>query len=275
MRAFFLLPSLLVAGLAPPALAQAPQAPSANPPPDESWLDYPGPEAEAPPPGALPPPLPPARAPRLPEPVAPAAPPTPARVNLHGARVLQPGELALGVMLGFPLASARVSVGVLPRVDAGLGVDSLYGIMNEVRGSARVALMQGEQAHLALAVEGGYALFLNAPSQEDTGARYFTGRRNWNLMPGLVGSMAVGRASRGFLDVRYHMAFDTQPFQRTPLGGAPRGVQLSSNFQFRGGVEVPFSARTSYVVMLGGSIHGRPEDASFMPLLGVGVVAAL
>jgi hypothetical protein len=274
MRAF-LLPSLLVAGLALPALAQAPQEPSANPSPDESWLDYPGPEAEAPPPGALPPPLPTARAPRAPELVVPAAPPTPARVNLHGAKVLQPGELAMGAMLGFPLVSARVSLGVLPRLDVGLGVDSLYGIMNEVRGSARVGLVQGEAGQLALAVEGGHAFFLNAPSQEETGARYFTGRRNWNLMPGLVGSISVGRASRGFLDVRYHMAFDTQPFQRTPLGGAPRGVQLSSNFQFRGGVEVPFSERTSYVVMLGGSVHGRPEDASFMPMLGVGVVAAL
>jgi len=274
MRAI-LLPSLLVAGLALPALAQAPQEPAANPPPDESWLDYPGPEAEAPPPGALPPPLPPARSPRVPELVAPAAPPKPARVNLHGAMVLQPGELAMGVMLGFPLASARLSVGVLPRLDVGVGVDSLYGIMNELRGSARFGLVQGEQGHLALAVEGGYALFLNAPSQEETGARYFTGRRNWNLMPGLVGSIHVGRASRGFLDARYHMAFDTQPFQRTPLGGAPRGVQVSSNFQFRAGVEVPFSERTSYVIMAGASVHGRPEDASFMPMLGVGVVAAL
>jgi hypothetical protein len=211
----------------------------------------------------------------MPQVVTPAEPPKPSRVNLHGAMVLKPGEVAIGVMLGFPLASARASIGVLPRLDAGLGVDSLYGIMNEVRAQARFSLIQGEQRHLALALEGGYAFFLNAPSQEETGARYFTGRRNWNLMPGLVGSMKVGKASRGFLDVRYHLALDTQPFQRTPLGGAPQGVQASSNFLFRAGVEVPFSERTSYVVMAGGSIHGRSEDASFMPVVGVGVVAAL
>ena len=270
-----LLPSLLAVGLALPAFAQAPQDSSANPPPDESWLNYPGPEAEAPPPGALPPPLPPPRPARTPVVVNPPEPPKPARVNMHGAMVLQPGEVAMGMTLGFPLASARVSVGVLPRLDVSGGVDSLYGIMNEVRGAARFSLARGEEAHLALALEGGYAFFLNAPSQEETGARYFTGRRNWNLMPGLVGSMNVGRASRGFFDARYHLAFDTQPFQRTPLGGAPQGVQVSSNFMFRAGVEVPFSERTSYVIMAGGSIHGRPEDSSFMPLVGVGVVAAL
>jgi hypothetical protein len=276
----FLLPSLLAWGLALPAFAQAPSepasanpSPSANPPPDESWLDYPGPEAVAPPAESLPPP--PILGSSRTEVVATAAPPKPARVSLHGAKVLQPGEVATGLMLGFPLASARVSVGVLPRLDVGAGVDTLYGIMNELRASARFGLVQGEEGHLALALEGGYAFFLNAPNQEEFGARYFTGRRNWNLMPGLVGSIKVGQASRGFLDARYHLAFDTQPFQRVPLGGVPRGVQLSSNFLFRVGVEVPFSERTSYVVMVGGSIHGRAEDASFMPVLGVGVVAGL
>jgi hypothetical protein len=274
MRSYLFL-SLLALGLALPAFAQDSSDSSANPPPDESWLDYPGPEAEAPPPGALPPPLPPPRASGRPEVVAVAEPPKPARVNLHGGKVLQPGELATGLMLGFPLASARISMGLLPRLDVGVGVDSLYGVMNELRASARFALIDGETGHLALAVEGGHAFFLNSPSQEDFGARYFTGRRNWNLMPGLVGSIRVGKASRGFLDARYHMAFDTQPFQRTPLGGAPQGVTMSSNFLLRGGVEVPFSERTSYVLMVGGSFHGRAEDASFMPVVGVGVVAAL
>jgi hypothetical protein len=274
----FLFPSLLAVGLALPAFAQAPsESPPGNPPPDESWLDYPGPEAEPPPPEAWPPPPPPvpSRGSARAELVAPAEPPKPARVSLHGAKVLQPGEVATGVMLGFPLASARVSVGVLPGLDVGLGVDSLYGIMNEVRGLARFGLVEGEAGHLALAVDGGYAFFLNSPSKEEFGARYFTGRRNWNVMPGLIGSIKVGQASRGFLDARYHLAFDTQPFQRTPLGGAPQGVQVSSNFLFRAGLEVPFSERTSYVVMLGGSVHGRAEDASFMPVVGVGVVAAL
>jgi hypothetical protein len=193
-------------------------------------------------------------------------------VSLFGGRVLEPGKLAASMLLGFPLASARISVGVVPRLDLGLGVDSLYGIMNEVRAYARFGLVEGDTAQLAFSVEGGHAFFLNAPSEEQFGARYFTGRRNWNVAPGLVGSLLLGARTRGFLDVRYLVAFDTQPFQQTPLGGAPDGVQVSGNFLFRGGLEVPFSEKTSYVVMVGGNIQGREEDAAFMPTVGVGVV---
>jgi hypothetical protein len=272
MRAF-LLPSLLVLGLAGPALAQAPtEPPLANPVPDESWLSYPGPEAPAPPPEALPPPLPPYTSGRVTQARAPAEPLKPNRVSLFGGRVLEPGKLGAGLMLGFPLASARLSLGVMPRLDVGVGVDSLYGIMNEVRGYVRFGLVEGEEAHLSLSVEGGHAFFLNSPSQEEFGARYFTGRRNWNVAPGLVGSLPLGVRTRGFLDVRYLLAFDTQPFQRTPLGGRPEGVQMSGNFLFRAGLEVPFSERTSYVVMVGANIQGREEDAAFMPAVGVGVV---
>ncbi|MBN1210813.1 MAG: hypothetical protein JXB05_38550 [Myxococcaceae bacterium] len=276
MRAF-LLPSLLFVGLGLPALAQAPtEPPAANPPPDESWLSYPGPEAAPPPPDALPPPLPPPRAPGRGAEVEASAsvePPKPNRVSLFGGRVLEPGKLAASLVLGFPLASARLAVGVLPRLDVGVGADSLYGLMNEVRGYVRYGLVQGEEGHLALTVDGGHAFFLNTPSQEEYGARYFTGRRNWNVAPGLVGSVRLGRVTRGFLDVRYLLAFDTQPFQRIPLGGRPDGVQVSGNFVFRGGLEVPFSERTSYVLTVGGNIHGREEDAAFMPTVGVGVVA--
>ncbi|KFE61046.1 hypothetical protein [Hyalangium minutum] len=273
MRAF-LSPLLLMLGLAGPALAQAPSGPSAaNSAPDESWLSYPGPEAPAPPPEPLPPPLPVRTSGgRVTQSRPPPEPLKPNRVSLYGGGVLEPGRVGAGLMLGFPLASARVSVGVLPRLDAGIGVDSLYGIMNEVRGYARFELVQGEEAHLAVSVEGGHAFFLSTPSQEEFGARYFTGRRNWNVAPGLVGSLPLGVRTRGFLDVRYLLAFDTQPFQRTPLGGRPEGVQVSGNFLFRAGLEVPFSERTSYIVMVGANIQGREEDAAFMPAVGVGVV---
>ncbi|HYH97610.1 hypothetical protein [Hyalangium sp.] len=272
MRAF-LLPSLLVIGLAVPALAQAPsESPASNPAPDESWLTYPGPEAPAPPPEALPPPLPSRASGRSTQLRTPVEPPKPNKVSLFGGRVLEPGQLGAGLMLGFPLASARVSAGVLPRVDLGVGVDSLYGIMNEVRAYARYGFLQGEEGSLALSLEGGHAFFLNAPSQEEFGARYFTGRRNWNVAPGLIGSMLLGLRTRGFLELRYLFAFDTQPFQSTPLGGRPEGVQVSGNFVFRAGLEVPFSERTSYVVMVGANVQGREEDASFMPAVGVGVV---
>jgi hypothetical protein len=193
-------------------------------------------------------------------------------VSLFGGRVLDPGKLAATFMLGFPLASARLSLGVLPWLDLGLGADSLYGIMNEVRGYVRVGLVQGEDAHLAFSVEGGHAFFLSPPSQEQYGARYFTGRRNWNVAPGVVGSLQLGRKARGFLDLRYLIAFDTQPFQRDPLGGVPSGVQVGGNLLFRGGLEVALSERTSYVIIAGGNIQGRQEDAPFMPTVGVGVV---
>jgi hypothetical protein len=274
MRAF-LLTSLLVIGLAVPALAQTPSGShSANPAPDESWQGYPGPEAPAPPPEALPPPLPPRtpsrRSTQVEAQIEP--PPKPNRVSLFGGQVLEPWKVGATLILGFPLASARVSMGVLPRLELGVGVDSLYGIMNEVRGYARYGLIQGETGHLAFSVEGGRAFFLNAPSQEEFGARYFTGRRNWNLAPGLTGSLLLGVRTRGFLDVRYMVAFDTQPFQRDPLAGKPDGVQVSGNFLFRAGLEVPFSERTSYVVMVGANIQGREEDAAFMPAVGIGVV---
>ncbi|WP_224366141.1 hypothetical protein [Hyalangium versicolor] len=272
MRAF-LLPSLLVLGLGLPALAQAPSEPAAAAAPDESWLSYPGPEAPAPPPDPRPVRSVPSQFSRRDvEARVPAEPLKPNRVSLYGGRLLEPGKLGAGAMLGFPLASVRLSVGLLPWLDAGLGADSLYGIMNEVRGYVRLGILSGEEAHLAFSIEGGHAFFLNSPSEEQYGARYFTGRRNWNVAPGFVGSVLLGKRSRGFLDVRYLLAFDTQPYQENPLGGVPDGVQMGGNLLFRGGLEVPFSERTSYLVMVGGNIQGRDEDASFMPVVGIGVV---
>jgi hypothetical protein len=276
MRAF-LLPSLLVVGLGLPARAQAPVEPAASSSsaPDESWLSYPGPEAQAPPADTMPPPpLPPVASAPGPElrARAEAPPAAPNRVSLYGAHTLEPGHVAAGMVLGFPLASVRASVGLLPWLDAGAGADSMYGIMNEARLYARFLLLPGAASDLAFSVEGGRAFFLRSPSQERFGARYFTGRRNWNLAPGLVGSTMMGRRTRGFLELRYLLAFDTQPTQSNPLGGTPQGVQVGSNFLFRAGLEVPFTERTSYVVMAGGSIQGRPEDAAFMPTISVGVV---
>jgi hypothetical protein len=270
-----LLPSLLVVCLGLPALAQSPSDPSAAAAPDESWLSYPGPEAPAPPPDTTPVPRPPSRAYQQGTETwirTPAEPLKPNRVSLYGARILEPGKVGVGAVLGFPLASVKLSVGVLPRLDVGVGADSLYGIMNEARVYMRLGLLSSEDAHLAFSLEGGHAFFLNSPSEEQYGARYFTGRRNWNLAPGLVGSLRLGKRSRGFLDARYLIAFDTQPFQRDPLGGIPPGVQTGGNLVFRGGLEVPFSERTSYVVMVGGNIQGREEDAAFMPTVGIGVV---
>lgn len=264
-----LLTLLFVLGLAPCALAQVPEVSA----PDESWNAYPGPPTPQPRE-----PLPPLNlGPPPPKPRVPKPPPTPNRTSLYGARVLEPGRWALGGMLGFPFASVRASVGLLPWLDAGLSVDSLYVVMTNVHAQARASLWRGSNWGLSGTLEGGYGLFLHGAFEEVHGARYLTGRRNWNLLPGLVVAYQGDspRASRFFLDVRYALAFDTEPFARTPLGGLPPSVQVGGNVPVRLGVEVPFSERTSYVIMLGGDFHGRAEDSAFMPAIGVGLVTGL
>jgi hypothetical protein len=275
-----LLSSLLVLSLGLPAWGQdAPGSAPANPEPDESWLNFPGQEARPPPVEAMPPPPPPPRwrgpRPEAARPPAQAAVWGPNRVSLQGAIPLERGQLAASLLLGFPLVSAHVSWGALSWLDAGAVVNSLYGIMNEVNARVRLNVVNGGDAQLSLGVEGGHAFFLKPQAREEHGGRYFTGRRDWNLMPGLTGSARVGLRTRAFLDVRYLASFDTDPVVRTPLGGVPAGVKVSSNVLFRTGVEVPFSERTSYVIMVGGNIHGRPEDAPFMPTVALGLVSGI
>jgi hypothetical protein len=302
---------LLLPGV--PVLAQSSEAPAArNPTPDEAWAT-PGGEVEAPrrnsapddaawqdfpgatsvPTGgdaaALPklpevPPLVPVdddrvasparRAPRPP----PGPPPVPNRVSLLGARTVGAGGLAAGFSLGFPTLSARVAYGVLPRVDVIAGVDSLYGMMNELRlGGRWMVLDGGPRWSVGLAVEGGKAFFLRPASVELRGARYLSGRRNWNVLPGIVANLQRKGplSARLFLDVRYHLSLDTEPLQRTPLGGLPPSVVTGSAFPIRFGAEVPLSEKTSYSVTVGGDVRTRPEDADFMPVISLGVVTGL
>lgn len=308
MRASCLLPLALLLGT--PARAQAPAAPAparttepdeswAQPPveaprrnetPDDMWRDYPGPTS-VPPEGSgitlprlpEPPPLlsaePTVRTARVARPLLPPGPPPPPnRLGLYGGRSLGMGHLAVGLSLGFPLLSVRAALGVLPRLDVGLGMDSFYGMMNEARVGARFTLLDGgDKGSLGLVVDGGRAFFLRPADVEQKGARYLSGRRNWNLLPGLVGSWQLSgpRAPRAFLDVRYQLAWDTEPVQRTPLGGLPPAATLDGAFVARMGAEVPVSEKTSYVVSLGGDFRNRPEDAGFMPALSLGVVSAL
>lgn len=302
---------LLVPGV--PALAQSPEAPPArNPPADESWA-APG-EVEAPRrnsapddaswedfPGAtaVPAGKDAAALPKLPEvpPLVPvddaavASPRPPGRsrraqqqsqpinnlVSVLGARTMGKGGLGASFSLGFPTLSARVAYGVLPRVDALVGVDSLYGMMNELRlGGRWMVLDGGPRWSLGLVVEGSRAFFLRPASVELKGARYLSGRRNWNVQPGLVASLRTGaKASRLFLDVRYHLSLDTEPIQRTPLGGLPPSVVSGNAFPIRFGAEVPLTEKTSYSVTVGGDVRTRPDDADFMPVLSVGIVTGL
>jgi len=265
MRASFL-PPLLALCLGLPAFAQEAGAP------EEAWNAFPGKEAPPPPEGVAPDFM--SLKPRPPRPPKPPLPPN--RVSLYSARTLEPGERALGLSAGFPLLGAKVSLGLLPWLDVGVGVDSFYIMMTSVHVHARASLLKGERWALAAALEGGYSFFLDSASEDVRGARFLTGRRDWNLMPGLVASFQgrSPRAMRLFLDVRYHLAVDTQPLMRTPLGGVD-GTRVSGNVPVRLGFEVPFSERTSYVIMVGGDFHGRPEDSGFMPAVGVGLVTSL
>ncbi|AKQ68740.1 hypothetical protein A176_005652 [Myxococcus hansupus] len=263
-------------------------APPRNAAPDDaSWEAFPGTTAvpqsqeDA---AALPrmpevPPLVPVREVPLPEPepppVAPPPPRAPNRVSLLGAQTVGAGGMAAGLSLGFPSVTARVALGLARRVDALVGLDSVYGLMNELRVGARWRVLDGgDRWSLGLVVEGSHAFFLRPASVEERGARHVSGRRNWNVLPGIVGSFqfAGARAPRLFLDARYLLALDTEPVQGTPLGGLPPDVVFSSAFPLRVGAEVPVSEKTSYAVTLGGDIRTRPGEANFMPVVSFGVV---
>lgn len=276
------------AGTPPPPEVRKPLIPSGaveqeSPSPSpEGWVPFPGERAATSEPTLPPPPLPPTPAPPPPpSAVARNVPPAPVlepnTISLFGARPLGPGRRALGFSLGFPLVSARAAIGVTERLDLGLGFDTFYGVMNEPRLHGRFLLAKGSRVHFAAKLEAGWATFLQPANNEETGPRWLTGRRNYNLVPGVVLSFEgeTPRSSRFFFDVGYHVAFDTQPFQKDPLAGIPGDVQISGNVPLRGGVEVPFSELTSFLIQLGFDLHGREEDSAFMPSISVGLVTSL
>lgn len=277
------------AGVAPPVdagTAEAQERESSGTGTEQEWAPFPGSDAsQTPAPTSeLPPPPPPPVVP--PRPLPPSstyeAPPTPPRepphgpntVSMMGGRTL--GDLNAGVVLsvGFPLVSARVALGLSERFDVGVGFDTFYGIMNEPRVFTRIQVAGGERVHLAAKFEAGWATFIQPPNAEGNGARWLTGRRNYNLVPGLVLSFegANPSSARFFFELSYLVAFDTQPFQSTPLEGVPDGMEISGNIPVRGGVEVPISARSSFLVHLGFDLHGRSDDSAFMPHVAVGLV---
>jgi hypothetical protein len=188
----------------------------------------------------------------------------------HGA-----GKFAVGGYLGFPLVAVRAQYGVTDWLDLGGGLDSFYGVMNELRALGRVRLFAGEGLSAAAIAEVGYAFFGQPPEQEGRGARWITGRRNLAVEPGLVlafqGSSA--RSARLFVDVRYSLSVDTQPISHEPLSGVPPPVTASYNLPFRFGAELPFSPTTAFLFSFGFDVHGRREDSAFMPSIAVGLVS--
>lgn len=199
------------------------------------------------------------------------------RVSIYGAPTLGTLNRGLGVSLGFPLVGLRAAIGAARSLDVGLGFDSFYGSMNEVRLLGKYLLHDDQSWSLAAAWEGGAAFFAQRPEAEGHGARWLTGRRNFNTELGLVMSYrgATPQSARLFLDVRYHLGIDTQPFAHDPLAGVPPDVQLGHNVPVRMGAEMPFSARASFLFVFGFEIHGREQDSRFMPVLAVGLVTGV
>lgn len=259
--------------------------------PDEEWNTLPADSKAQPPP--TPPPGQPAAPLVPPPPEASRAPATrpgmsgisaprpvlePNTISMFGARSL--GTLTRGEMfyLGFPLLGIRISMGVAERVDIGIGFDSFYGMMNEPRVGLRVNFFRGANWALAAHAEGGWAFFTQRASVDLRGPRWLTGRRNFNITPGLTVSYQGDhpRAARLFLSLQYMLALDTEPYQKDPLGGVPAAIQLGHNGLLRAGAEMPLSAKTSFVFLLGLDVHGRTEaDAPAMPVCSVGLVTSI
>ena len=204
-------------------------------------------------------------------------PEPPNEVSLFGGPALGQGRAAAAASVGFPYLGARLAVGALSWLDLGLQVESVYGSLTDVRATARAQLLNGGGWALGVVADGGPAFFVQPAQVERRGLRWLTGRRNWNTAPGLVVSFQGQnpRASRLFLDARVSFAFDTEPFQRDPLGGVPAAVQVSWNVPVRMGAEIPFSRWTSILFSFGFDAHTRPDDSTLMPTLTLGLVTSL
>jgi hypothetical protein len=222
--------------------------------------------------------------PTIEEPLAPGfslpltpRPERPNLVSLHGAAPLGPWKRAGSVSLGFPMLSARMLMGVTPKLDVGVAYDTLYGLMHDVRASARWNLVGGENLSLGVVGDVGPAFYTRKAGFDFHGARWLTGRRDYNASGGLVLSMqgSSPRASRFFLGARCLLSVDTGPVQTEPLGGTPPPVLFSANFLSEVGLEAPVSEWVSLVFRVGMDLHGRSDDSLVMVTGSAGVVTAL
>ncbi|MBK7862766.1 MAG: hypothetical protein IPJ65_29980 [Archangiaceae bacterium] len=257
--------------------------------PDDEWNTLPA-NAPARPPAAA---SQPAAADLAPAPVpaassSPGRPPAPSvsaprpvlepnTVSMFGARSL--GFLTRGEMfyLGFPLLGLRFAMGLAERFDIGVGFDSFYFMMNEPRVTLRLNFFRGTNWSMALMAEGGWAFFNQNARSEGKGVRWLTGRRNFNIVPAFAVSYQGDhpRAARLFLSLQYMLALDTEPFAKDPLDGVPGSPVYGHNVLLRAGAEMPLSAKTSFVFLLGLDIHGRRDDSPVMPACSVGLVTSI
>jgi hypothetical protein len=208
--------------------------------------------------------------------------PTPRRllepntISMSGASSLGRFRFGVSGSIGFPFVSVRALFGLLDRFDLGLGFDSVYTLLNELRGVARVRLTRGERGawQAAVVFEGGGAFYTERASREVRGPRWLTGRRNFNFAPGMVFSIEsrATRSTRGFVDLRYMLALDTEPFAKDPLEGVPPNFRFTHNLLVKAGAELPLSESTAFFFTLGFDVHAEPRDSRIMPTLGLGLV---
>ncbi|HVE86311.1 MAG TPA: hypothetical protein VND93_25820 [Myxococcales bacterium] len=268
---------------------------AASPPqpaqPDPEWSQFPGepspPPARADEPGAQPGqdslthlPIPPTiEQPLTPSelPLPPPKPEAPNRWSLFGAAALGPGHRAAALGLGFPVLGGRAMMGVTRNLDLGVSYETLYGLMHDVRAQARWHLASKGMIYGGLVADVGPAWFSRPPATDPRGARWLTGRRNYNASGGLVVSIqgSEPRASRFFASARFLLTADTEPISSAPLGGTPPAVQFAPNFIGEIGLEAPASEWISLAFRVGLDIHGRSEDAPVMVNGTAGVVTAL
>jgi hypothetical protein len=278
----------LIAALCGNALAFAQ---SANP--DDEWGNFPPDSNKAPPAASptLPPPPPSAPQPLQPLPPPPlgsaplrggvsgvARPPEePNTVSVYGAPTLGQWKRGQALFLGFPLLGVKLAIGLLDRLDFSVGFESFYGVMNEFSSTVKVGIFQGGNWSMAASVEGELALFTQRAPKEVRGPRWLTGHRNYGVSPGIVFSYQgdSARSARLFIEARYLLAFDTEPFAKDPLNGVPPGLLLGHNLLLHFGAEMPLSSRTSFVFQLGMDFHGRDVDATVMPVASLGLVTGI
>lgn len=274
----------------PPNLPVFPGAPSTPvqqaQPVDEAWGGFPNaapprtppptppisspPEVSAPP--VMPAPASPSLTRRAPEPPMP-----PNTVSVFGAPTLGQWKRGQGVLIGFPVIALRLALGVFDRLDVGFQFESMYGLLNDLRGTLKLGLVEGPGLSLSLAVDGGGAFFATPAARETRGPRWLTGRRNFALSPSLVLSYqgSSSRSARLFVTARYLLAFDTEPFAKDPLGGVPANLVLGHNGSLTIGAELPLTPKTSFVFAFGLEVHGRSEDTPLMPTAQVGLATQI
>jgi hypothetical protein len=190
--------------------------------------------------------------------------PAPARAtSTQGGAPLGPGRFGVSAMIGFPMIEVRAGVGLGERFDVSLAYDSYYFMSHELGLVARLALFEVSGFRMLLSASGSGAFFVEPRAIENRGARWISGRRNFNASPGVIISYQGEheRAARLSLEARYLLAISTEPGE----------ALLGHNFAARGVAELGLSQRVAFIVALGVTVHLRPEDSVVMPTASVGL----